>query len=327
MDKITGMLSSVPGYNGYRDKENRRDSDKRIREHLASKIGQFASRIERVGTDLANRREIMAVGGVDAAAKATRHLQNQIATATYGYGGLASDRNVDAAALDQIGQFDSDLLGRAESLEEPVADLEAATDQAGRDAALGAIQVALNGLQARFDERSRVVETGRPSVPSTVTSPLTVLEADSTKPLPPAAYNLKKGDALSLGGTNFLVDAVIEIEGDQPMRLFRIDVAPDRWLVTNERFVADTTTGEITRTAEGATANGEPLASHGSGMATARVSGLGGTSDKQSMTYQVYGGASAGGPFAMHLAWQAASLSLVGRGIDADDVEMYGQPA
>ncbi len=319
-------MSSVPGYNGYRDKENRRESDKRIREHIAARLGQLAVQVERVGADLADKRDIMAVGPVDAAAKSIRFLQNQIATATYGYGGLNSDRDVDANALDQISQFDSDLLERVETLSPIVAQLSAATDQAGRESALDAIHNGVDGIQTRFDERTNVVQTGRPSAPSSATSPLTVLEPESTKPLPPPAFNLKKGDALAVGGANFLVDAVIDIEGDQPMRLFRIDVAPERWLIVNERFAADTTAGAITESGDGATANGEALTPHGRGTATATVSGLGGSSGKQSVSYRVYGGATANGLFAMGLTWPAASLTLVGRGIHVDDIEIFGQP-
>jgi hypothetical protein len=156
---------------------------------------------------------------------------------------------------------------------------------------------------------------------------LTVLETESTKPLPPAAFNLKKGDALAIGGKNYLVDAVIDIDGNQPMRAFRIDVAPDRWLVVNERFVADTVVGEIVETADGATANGQPLVAHGKGTATATVSGLGGSSGRQSVSFQAYGGTRDDGAFAIRLTWLSVTLSLVGAGIHPDDIELYGQPA
>jgi hypothetical protein len=92
LDRITDKLSSIPGYDAYRDKENRRETDRRVRERIAADLGSFAERIERIATDLANRREISAVGPVDSAAKSLRHVQNLVSTATYGYGGIFSDR-------------------------------------------------------------------------------------------------------------------------------------------------------------------------------------------------------------------------------------------
>jgi hypothetical protein len=196
-----------------------------------------------------------------------------------------------------------------------------------RQTALDEIHRLIDGLQLRFEERSSVVETGRVSAPSTVTSPLTVLEPESTKPLPPPAFNLKKGDALAVSGRNFIVDAVIDIAGDQPMRLFRIDVGPERWLITNERFVADTRVGQIAAQGTSAEINGDTLPSHGGGTGVALVDGIAGQSGRQQVTYQVFGGGSAGGAFALLLTWSNASLSLVGEGLSSDEIELYGSPA
>ncbi|GIW04183.1 MAG: hypothetical protein KatS3mg059_0803 [Thermomicrobiales bacterium] len=69
---------------------------------------------------LAEQRKIQDVGAVDELARAIRHLIDRITTATYGYGGLFSDRNVDEVALDQLRRFDESLLQGAQELEAPV---------------------------------------------------------------------------------------------------------------------------------------------------------------------------------------------------------------
>ena len=182
MDRITNLLSSIPGYDGYRDKENRRETDRRIRERISSQLGDIARQIESVAAVLAAKREIESVSEVDAAAKATRHVQDLVTTTGYGYGGLFSDRNVDEVALDQLNQFDADLLSRVTALEPIATRLKNGMASADRTAVLGEFSSALTTLQSRFEERSFVIETGRPSAPSSSTSPLTVLEKESTKP-------------------------------------------------------------------------------------------------------------------------------------------------
>jgi hypothetical protein len=326
LDRITDKLSSIPGYDAYRDKENRRETDRRVRERIAADLGSFAERIERIATDLANRREISAVGPVDSAAKSLRHVQNLVSTATYGYGGIFSDRNVDEAALDQLNTFDADLLTRAEALEPVIAQLETAASAEDRSTALSSVQGVIDGLKARFEERAFVVETGRPVDPEKLTSPLDVLEPNATKPLRPAAMQMKRGDALEIGGTNLIVDAVIDISGAQPMKLLRVDVAPERWLIVNERFAADAKREDVTESGDSVTVSGETLALNGNGTARATVAGMSGDSGERSVTYRVYGGATANGPIAVTLSWDSASLSLVGRGIAFDDIEIYGQP-
>jgi hypothetical protein len=326
MDRITNILSSIPGYDGYRAKENRRETDKRVRYRISAQLSDLARTIEQVATDLANKRDIQAVGPVDSAAKAVRHLQNLVSTATYGYGGLYSDRNVDEVALEQLNQFDADLLTRVETLAPEVEQLRAAADPAGREAALGAISTAVSDLQTRFETRSNIVETGRPSMPTASTSPLTVLEQESTKPLRPAVLTLEQGHALSIGDVNYLVDAVIDIGGEQPMRLYRIDVAPERWLLANERFAAMLSPGQFTEQGNIIEFDGQTLSLHGKGSASSTVTGLGGKSGQQTVAYHAYGGASESGPFALTLTWPAADMRLVGRGMALDDIEVFGKP-
>jgi hypothetical protein len=326
MDRVTSILSSIPGYDGYRDKENRRETDKRVRERIGARLGDLARSIEQVATDLANKRDIQAVGPVDSTAKSVRHLQNLVTTATYGYGGLYSDRNVDEVALEQLNRFDADLLTRVESLAPAVEQLRTAADSPGREAALAAISTAVSDLQIRFEARSTVVETGRPSMPTASTSPLTVLEQESTKPLKSPVLTLEQGHALSFEGANYIVDAVIDIGGAQPMRLYRIDVAPERWLLANERFAAVLSPGQFTEQGERTEVDGQTLTSHGSGSAPSSVTGLGGKSGQQTVTYRVYGGASESGPLALTLTWPAADMRLVGRGMALDDIEVFGKP-
>ncbi len=56
--RIAGLLDSVPGYRGYRNKEDRRDADRRVRERVAAAFAAQADRVERVGRDLANQRRL-----------------------------------------------------------------------------------------------------------------------------------------------------------------------------------------------------------------------------------------------------------------------------
>jgi hypothetical protein len=326
MDRINNLLNRVPGYSGYRDKENRRDSDKRVRDRIVSSLEPNIARIESIAADLANRREIMSVGPVDTVAKSARHLQDQIRTATYGYGGIGSDRHIDATALDQLVQFDTDLLAKTDSLGPLIDALATTTDDAGRLPALSAITAALTALRAEYDERAYVIETGRPSTQSTPTSPLNVLETDGTKPLPRPAMKLKKGDAISIAGANFIIDASIVLEGPQPSRILRIDIAPERWLIVNERFAADTTRAAVTIGPSGATVGGQTLTAHGSGSAEVEVTGLGGTSNRQTAQFQIFGGDSLAGPIAFVLTWPTTSLQLAGQGLALDDIEIYGEP-
>jgi len=327
LNRFTDKLSSIPGYDAYRDKENRRETDRRVRDQIGSRLAGFAARIERIAENLATMREIEAVGPVDTAARSLRHVQNLVQTATYGYGGIFSDRDVNEAALDQLTQFDEDILTRSDALEPAIAQLESASSEQDRSAAAASLQATIDDLKSRFDERAYVIETGRPVDQAALISPLSVLDPAETKPSSPAVMQMKRGDALAISGTNLLVDAVIDISGPQPMKLFRVDVAPERWLIVNERFAADAARQDLVVADNAATVEGEALPKHGGGTAIAVVTGMSGDSGERSVSYQVYGGATSTGTFAVMLSWDSASLSLVGRGLAFDEIDIYGQPS
>src|SRR3954454_7165224 len=244
--------------------------------------------LQALATTLANERRIEAVGPISDTIASTRHLQDRIRTATYVYGGIESDRNVDAAALDQLIAFDTDMLAQADALVPLAKTVASATDGQTRSTALASYSSALTNLGQTWDGRALVIETGRPVSVNAPTSPLTVLEGDSTKPLVPPALSIARGDAISVAGADFIVDATIELFGDQPTKLMRIDSASERWLIANVRFAADATKAPVTIGSGTATVNDQTLAAHGAGTSEAEVIGVSGSSGRQRASYQVY---------------------------------------
>src|SRR5215212_5078911 len=91
--RVASLLNKIPGYSGYRNKESRRDEDRRLREELAREYGQIAQRLAEIGN-------------VERVERALRRFTDRLRTATYGYGGLFSDRSIDERALDQLQAFD-----------------------------------------------------------------------------------------------------------------------------------------------------------------------------------------------------------------------------
>ncbi|HEX5499026.1 MAG TPA: hypothetical protein VFX03_07365, partial [Thermomicrobiales bacterium] len=232
--RMSETLDRIPGYRGYRQKEDRRDADRRVREHVAGRYRAEAERVERVATQLAAARRLNDIGPVDELAQTIRHLVDRISTATYGYGGLFSDRNVDAAALDQLRLFDQSLLDGVDQLQKPIGDLEQAFATGGdlTTPARAGTAVA-RALLARFDLRNEVIETGKPAPAAKV---LNVL----SPPAPPApvAQSLAVGQAISILGDDFVVDAMVAVQGGPAVfRLFRLRQQPEEWLLVPQSGV------------------------------------------------------------------------------------------
>lgn len=327
--RVGSLLDRIPGYRGYRSKEDRRDADRRVREHLVTAYGAQADRVERVARDLAAQRRLGEIGPVDEFARTLRHFIDRIRTATYGYGGLMGDRDVDAAALDQLRQFDEGLLSGVDELAVPIRELEAAlTAKDDLAAPADAGTAVVRTLLARFDLRGEVVETGKVAPAESV---LRVLQAGPVDGTPPA-FGLELGDALAILGDDYLVDSRIAIDGDPTsLRLFRLRGGEDeRWLAVAakpEQGMALTTPvtpapPSGTETAIAGTTYRSEVAGSGDG----EVVGIGGSSGFRPVRFSLLVGADDATARAVVLDWGTERQAYAGREVDRRDVEIFGPP-
>jgi hypothetical protein len=325
---IGGLLDRVPGYRGYRTKEDRRDADRRVRDHLVAAYSSQADRVERVARDLANQRRLAEIGPVDEFARTLRHFIDRVRTATYGYGGLFGDRDVDAAALDQLRQFDEGLLSGVDELNAPIADLERAYAAGGDLAAPArAGSEVVRRLLARFDLRGEVVETGKPAPAESVLRVLEPARAEG----PPPAYNLREGEALAIHGDDFLVDGRVAVDGGPvSFRLLRLSGGRDEWLfvpATVEQGLARLTAVAAPATGTETTIGGTTYMPQVSGSGDGEVSGVGGRSGARPVRYSLLAGAADAAARAVILDWGTERQAMAGREVHPDDVEVFGRPS
>jgi hypothetical protein len=216
--RIESLLNQISGYTGYRSKEDRRDDDRRLREAIANSLGTTVATLSGVSAKLAEQRKLTNISAIERAVGATRLLADRVRTATYGYGGIFTDRSVDDFALTQLRQFDNAFQQEAKSLDD-LANRIAASPDGPLGADITAYQTELNRLGLLFDARAAVVDTARPSKDAEVLSLLEPPPAPKVSPL----ATIRIGDALSILGDNFLVDATVTfIEPDRKVTLSRV---------------------------------------------------------------------------------------------------------
>ena len=217
VERIRDMLGRIPGYNGYRDKENRRDEDRRLRESIADAIMLSADQLTQYNARLSANRELSSLSRVEAIVGQIRLLADRVRTASYGYGGIFTERSVDEAALDQLRQFDLALQREVQALGAAVSTLTASTPPS--DANTSAVTDELGRLNLLFDSRTSVVDEGKPTREARVLDLL-----DTTPPPKPSPLmSVNRGDALSVLGDNFVADATISLATDDgPLQLIRV---------------------------------------------------------------------------------------------------------
>ncbi|MDQ3694941.1 MAG: hypothetical protein M3464_15135 [Chloroflexota bacterium] len=327
--QIGGLLDRIPGYRGYRSKEDRRDADRRVRDHVVTAYTAEANRVARVAAQLADQRRLSEIGPVDDFAQALRHFIDRVRTATYGYGGLMGDRDVDATALDQLRLFDEGLLSGIDELQGPITDLEAALAGQGNLAAPARAGTAVvRALLARFDLRGEVVETGQAASRESVLRVLEPVAASAT----PAAYALSTGDALAILGDDFLVRGRILVDaGQSSFRLFQLsDEAGGEWLFAPlDPAVGLSRMTPVSAPAVGASPviGGVTYARLLAGSGDGEIIGVGGSSGARPVRFETFGGADDPARVALMLDWGAERQAFAGRAVHPNDVEIFGRPS
>ncbi|HWV24000.1 MAG TPA: hypothetical protein VNZ58_07405 [Thermomicrobiales bacterium] len=216
-NRVTSLLHKVPGYTGYRDKEDRRDEDKRLRDAIASEIQQSVDGLTKYNADLSAARELKSLARTETLVGQLRLLADRIHTASYGYGGIFTERSVDGAALDQLRQFDITLQGQVGSLATLVSALSGSTPPKDND--VRALSAEIDRLNLLFSARTDVIDYAKPSRDQQVLDLL-----DTSQPAAPTPLlSVKRGDTLSVLGDNFVANATITVTtADGPLNLIRV---------------------------------------------------------------------------------------------------------
>lgn len=151
------LADRIPGYNGYLDRDRRRDIDKMHREHVANRLRSLKQPLTDLARDL-TRGRLMEVGVVDRATKMLDQIENRVRFASYGYSGFFDTVKIQETQLDAIYRFDLDLVEKVDALETKVRALKSrSAESEGLRAAAGEIETALDEMNRKFDERYNAI--------------------------------------------------------------------------------------------------------------------------------------------------------------------------
>ncbi len=125
------LASSIPGYRGYKDKENRRAADKLLREHLVRQLDEQRRRLAELQRDLLEGGGLLLVDDLDRAVTKVQKLADKIRTASYGYAGIFDAVKVKEEELDALYNFDESILEHVSALQASIDALATAIDASG----------------------------------------------------------------------------------------------------------------------------------------------------------------------------------------------------
>ena len=154
------IMSLIPGFRGYKQKELRRESDRLVRNRVYEKFQEAAQNLREVYRELVERGFVGMWEGVDRLAAKFDRISEKINHASYGYSGFFDAVKVDEEKLDRLIQFDLDLVNRTDALASKVDQIRIHASSEGAETLKAEIQDLLsstNEFEKHFSQRKAAI--------------------------------------------------------------------------------------------------------------------------------------------------------------------------
>jgi len=157
-DPLKQLLSYIPGFKGYVERQNRRDADKLIRDTVARRFEEQWKRVSNLQSDLVSNGKIDFVDDMEKAAIKLRTFIDKISTAPRGYSGVFDAVKINEAELLAIYQFDLAFFELSTQIASAVDNVEATlNDETGLPAAIRNLTSLGRMAVETFNRRSEAV--------------------------------------------------------------------------------------------------------------------------------------------------------------------------
>ena len=146
----------IPGVSGYRAKEARRDTDRRLREYIAGRLDELRLKVEEIklaATDEGDLDMLDDVGRLDSRLQRTA---DALRFADYGYSGFFDQVKIREEELDRIYAYDEAILGDLDLLAK---DLLAVKYETIGTLTLREVEGTLASIELRVSNRKDLFET------------------------------------------------------------------------------------------------------------------------------------------------------------------------
>lgn len=118
---------AIPGFRGYREREDLRAADRLLREQLADRLGMAVRDLEISRDNLAHNNDILWLDKVGKLVNDTTAAQNKLRHAEQGYTGVSPDYRINQEQLNRMYDWDLSLLYNIDNVKGGAEKLKSAT--------------------------------------------------------------------------------------------------------------------------------------------------------------------------------------------------------
>lgn len=157
IDPFKKIVNKVPGFEGYIERQKRRDSDKLIREFIFDHFRELEGRVSRLQRDFIREGEIKYVDDLEATAIKLRTFADRIKTAQRGYAGLFDAVKINQEELNQIYEYDASMLDFVDEINHAIDNVESSVGTDGLPASIRHLETKAEESVQAFDQRESVI--------------------------------------------------------------------------------------------------------------------------------------------------------------------------
>lgn len=155
-DVIKKLIGKIPGFKGYIERENRRASDKVLRELIAQRYEEAWKRVSSLQRDLVREGELILVGDLESAALKLRQFADRIKTASYGYSSFFDAVKINEDELKVIYEYDLSLMNSVDVITRAIENVETSIGGDGLPAAVRNLTSQAQDSVELYNRRSEV---------------------------------------------------------------------------------------------------------------------------------------------------------------------------
>jgi hypothetical protein len=156
-DFFKKILGKVPGFKGYFERRDRRAADKLLRERIAEKFDALWKRISTIQKEAISNSQIELIDDLEASALKLRQFIDRVRTASYGYAGFFDAIQVRTEELDQIYQYDSQLLSLEDEVSRAIDNVESSMGTDGLAASIRHLTQLSQDCVDAFEKRKEAI--------------------------------------------------------------------------------------------------------------------------------------------------------------------------
>jgi len=157
MSGLEKLAAKIPGYSGYKEKEQRREADKLLRDHITARMRTVKTQLDALQTDLISAGKIDLLDETGSAATQIQTFIDRVRTATYGYGGLFDAVRIKEDDLDRVYEFDAALVSYADRIDGAISRAREGIEGEDERALILMIRDLAREANTTFDERADVL--------------------------------------------------------------------------------------------------------------------------------------------------------------------------